>query len=327
MKPARLLILPFLLLCLSLQGQELTFSTTSWNFGSLKEADGAVEHDFAFRNQSSRAVRIGTVSVSCSCVQAVFPREEIPVGGTGVLTVRMSPAGAAGKTFRYADVYSLEGKHLGRLTLEADIDPLDMGLEERYRAVLGGPVRALRLALNFGYVREGKPATKEIYLANVADRPVSLEVESSGVQVEAPRVLPAKGETVLKVTLNPRGAYCTFRDELRVRVDGIPAAPIPVTALGLGGEEDPGAALWTSPSEARLRRGRGSIDLGNSGKADLRILGVEVPEGVDVNLKPGTRVAPGKKVKVVAKSALKAFEIRIFTNDPVRPFRELRYKQ
>ena len=326
-KPGWLCVIPLLFLCTWLQGQEVTFNASEWDFGRLQEAEGAVEHSFAFRNNSGRPLRIGAVTVSCSCIQATYPHEEIPAGGTGAITVRFSPAGAAGKTFRYVDVYSQENHFLGRLSAVADVEPIDLGLEERYRTVLGGPLRAHRRSLPFGYVREGESATKEIYLANVGDRPVRLQVLPSALEVEAPEEIPPKGEVPLRVTFRAKGAYHSFHDQLRLLVDGVPAEQaIPVSALCLGPAPKPGASLWTLPSEAPLRHGRGTIELGNSGSEDLVILGVETPEGVQVNLKAGTRIGPGSKVKVKARSALPSFEILIFTNDPARPYKELRYK-
>ena len=323
---AKLLLLPFLLLCTLVQGQEVVFSTRSWDFGPMEEADGAVEHDFAFRNESGRPLRIGSVSVSCSCVSASFPHTEIPAGGTGVITLSFSPAGAAGKTHRYADVYTQEGKYLGRLSMEAMVNPVDVALEQRYRTVLGPMLRAQRSILPFGYVWPGKTAVKEVYLANLSDRPVQLRTESAGLQVEGPQEIPPRGEVTLKVSFTPGQTYCMYHDKLRLFVDGEPQTrAVEMSAICLGDVPPAQSSIWVTPSTGRLHRGRGSVLLGNSGKEDLVLLAVEAPDGVKLNLKPGQRIPPGAKVNVRVSSSLQTFEIHIFTNDPLRPYKELRF--
>lgn len=324
----RLLLLSLSLLCAHVYGQDVVFNTHSWDFGTLKEADGNVTYDFSFRNNGPDPVRIGSVSVSCSCVSAQFPHKDIPSGGTGTITLEFSPAGGAGKTHRYADVYTREGKYLGRLSMVADVIPADTALEERYYTVVEGPLRARRLSVNFGYVREGITVAKEVYLANVSDQPLTLEVLPGALKVEAPSQIPPKGEAVLKVLYRPSGAYYTFQQDVQLRVNGQPSRrSIPVSAICLGpGKEKSGASLWTLPSEGTLKRGRGSIELGNNGTEDLLVLGVEVPDGVQVNLSAGTRIGPGKKQQVKVSSTLPSFEIHLFTNDPTRPYKELRFK-
>lgn len=309
-----------------MQGQEVVFNTHSWDFGPLKEADGAVSHDFTFRNTSGRPLRIGSVSVSCSCVQAEIPHSEIPAGEVGVISLSFSPAGAAGRTHRYADVYSREGKYLGRLNMEAYVTPIDVALEERYRTVLGPTLRAQRSILPYGYVWPGKVSVKEVYLANLSDSPVEIRAESAGLRVEGPSQIPPRGEVTLKVSYSPDKAYSIYRDRLRLFVDGKPAdRDIAVSAICLGDAAPGQSSIWVTPSQGRLHRGRGSVMLGNGGREDLVILAVEAPEGVRHNLRAGQRIAPGGKMRLRVSSTLQTFEIHIFTNDPLRPYKELRF--
>jgi len=79
------------------------------------------------------------------------------------------------------------------------------------------------------------------------------------------------------------------------------------------------------PSEGKLRRGKGRMELENGGEEELVILGVDAPEGVEVNLRPGMRLAAGKTLEVKVSSQLQTFDINIFTNDPERPFKTLRF--
>ncbi|MBQ6576464.1 MAG: DUF1573 domain-containing protein [Bacteroidales bacterium] len=322
------LTLLLLLLCALAHGQDVVFTTTEWDFGTIKEADGAIEHDFLFRNSSKKPVRIGAASLSCNCVQAFYSRDEIPPGGTGTITVRLSPEGAAGPTRRYADIYSLEGKHLGRLVVSANVTPVDIAIEERYRNVLDNKLRSQRGNISFGYVQKGKPSEKEFYLANISDKTIVLKTEAtSSLSVDAPGEIPPKGEVSVKVRIDPVTPFRRYEGELRFTVDGSPAkTAVPVSAIILGDEPASKASLWTLPSEGRMKGGKCTIEIGNRGTEDLKILGVEIPDGVTADIHSGTTVPPGGKMKLKVSSKTKGtFSISLFTNDPVRPYKELRF--
>ena len=316
-----------LLPCALAQGQGVVFSTTEWDFGTIQEKDGAIVHDFLFRNSSAKPVRLGSASLSCSCVQASYSHEEVLPGGTGTVTVRFSPEGAVGAALSYVDLYSSEGKHLSRLNVSADVVPVNLSLEERFRTVLDAKLRAHKGNVAFGYVYKDSSPVREIYLANVTDQAVQLRIEApSPLKVEAPAIIPPQEVATLTIQIAPSAPYHTYRGELRFFVDGAPArASLPVSAIFMGDRLSSGASLWTLPSEVKMKKGKGSIELGNSGGEELEILGVEMPDGVSADIAPGQTIPPGGKKSIKVSGKTPRFSIHIFTNDPIRPYKELRF--
>ena len=88
--------------------------------------------------------------------------------------------------------------------------------------------------------------------------------------------------------------------------------------------------MRTYPSEAELSKAllsgkySGIVELSNDGPGRLVIFAVK--GDADTNLRSGTIVEPGDSFKVKARSDKPSFRLELFTNDPVRPYKELIFK-
>ena len=88
-------------------------------------------------------------------------------------------------------------------------------------------------------------------------------------------------------------------------------------------------SIWTNPSSAPMKsrffsdERRGFVTVGNRGEAPLYIFAVEAPDGVSVSIKAGTVLKPDSSIVVTASSLKRNFSVRLFTNDPVRPIKDL----
>ena len=85
----------------------------------------------------------------------------------------------------------------------------------------------------------------------------------------------------------------------------------------------------TYPSVAGLSKSlftktySGNIEIANSGRGDLVILAVRHSDDVECSIKDGYVVKAGEKCKVSVKSKKGTCVVEIFTNDPIRPYKEL----
>lgn len=66
-----------------------TFAETSYDFGQLQEGD-VVNHTFKFTNTGDSPLIIQNASASCGCTVPSYPKEPIPVGGTGEIVVEFN---------------------------------------------------------------------------------------------------------------------------------------------------------------------------------------------------------------------------------------------
>ena len=78
------------------QAEPLIFNEKTHDFGAVQEKGGSVTTEFAFINNSGRAVKILDVKPSCGCTTPDWTREVIESGKTGVIKASFDPRGKAG---------------------------------------------------------------------------------------------------------------------------------------------------------------------------------------------------------------------------------------
>lgn len=331
----------FIVLCLFLRAQDfpVVFNTRAWDWGEISEADGNVSFVFMFRNVSSGPVAIGKVYASCSCIYSEYSRDAVAPGGTGKIVVTFSPAGSAGPTHRSLEVFDSGGSFLGVLNLRADVEPLNLTLQEKYHTVFSDVLLANRHNVPFGYVYHGQHSTKYIYVANPSDRKVTLRTAvadaASLLDIDAPEYLGPGEESVIALSYripDDGNFFASLADTVFVFADGRRCRlPITSEAVAMAPVPESGAVMWTYPSAVKLSKTRtgycGEIRIGNNGTSSLEIKAVEIPEGVTADICAGMGIAPGGRISVNAVSDVPDFTIVIFTNDNIRPYKELRFNK
>lgn len=79
------------------KGPELTFADKIHEFGTIKEADGPVTHEFTFQNTGDEPLVIYTCIASCGCTTPEYPKEPIKPGEKSVIKVTYDPANRPGE--------------------------------------------------------------------------------------------------------------------------------------------------------------------------------------------------------------------------------------
>lgn len=78
-------------------GAAITFDKKTHDFGDIMQGD-KVEHTFYFTNTGNEPLIITNVQVSCGCTTPKgWPRDPIPPGGKGELTVGFNSTGKSGR--------------------------------------------------------------------------------------------------------------------------------------------------------------------------------------------------------------------------------------
>lgn len=87
-------------------GAVITFDKKTHEFGDMMQGD-KVEHTFYFTNTGNEPLIITNVQVQCGCTTPKgWPREPIPPGGKGELTVSFNSAGKMGRQNKTVTVVS-----------------------------------------------------------------------------------------------------------------------------------------------------------------------------------------------------------------------------
>jgi hypothetical protein len=75
---------------------KITFTEASFDFGKAK-ADEVVKHSFVFKNTGNVPLLIREARSTCGCTVPEFPKDPIPVGGSGEINVKFNTAGKDGR--------------------------------------------------------------------------------------------------------------------------------------------------------------------------------------------------------------------------------------
>lgn len=299
------------------------FLPASIDLGDIREGDGPAVCTFVCANDSSAPLDIAFVSASCSCVSVNWPREAVKPGESVEITAVLNPDGMNGRVSRQITVWEKGDKALATLEITANVIS---SRPSRSYSLLDGKVEASAKSLDFGYVGEGKAAVREVELKNTGRAVLPLEMHcTGGVKVTGGNEIASGGSTVLSVICAPEEVG-SVKGFVVIR-SGSSSFTIPVDALCIGGVvEQDAPALQTPASPLRVSAsGRCKLKMSNAGKSPLKIYKMEFPSGVVSTGIPGT-IERGKNCIVRLRSCPENFTVRIFTNDPVRPCRELRFE-
>ena len=320
----------------------LIFESYGCDFGEVEEAGGTLFQTFHFINGSSAPVRILRVAASCSCVSVSYPQSLLEGGEVGEISVAFNPARTAGDVLRTVDIILSGGQPGVSLTLKAHVIPSEYDIEDVYSVSLPDGVRLTSLTGRFGYVAAGKMAERRIDVINSSSSSVTLAAEQDTdagfLAVACPeRLGPGEaGSLILRYTLPKRpSAYGLHEDNVTLLVNGRPCnRRLEISCIGIEDLDGQGPApsLQVYPSRLEMKRqllGKGysgSIEIRNNGESELRFFKVGLPEGASCDLPDGAVLKPGARRKVTVRSASPELRLGLVTNDPARPYKELRNK-
>lgn len=318
-------------------GKFITFNTSEYDFGEIGENARPLSYTFMFRNSSDRTVELAAPVSSCSCVNAKLSTKSVDPGQTGEVEVIFDPSGASFRTYRTVDIYSRDGSHIQTLSVSAYVTPSDSGIAERYPVVLAEGLRATRSEFSFGYLYWGESSLKTIGLVNTGSKPLRVRArvlsDRTALKVDCPASIAPGSEELVRLEYSMPASpheYMSASDTLVLTVDGKEASTEIHTDYILMGRlpktvKQP--SMRTYPSVSKLSRApfsgkySGTVELFNDGPGVLEIYAVK--GSARCSLRPGSTIEAGRSVKVRASSGEDSFRLELFTNDPLRPYKEL----
>lgn len=104
---------------------EATFKTKSYDFGTIKEANGPVACTFEFTNTGDKPLLIIDATASCGCTKPEYPSKPIKPGKKGKIKVTYSPIGRPGAFKKTVKIKSNGKERTTTLRIEGVVIPKD----------------------------------------------------------------------------------------------------------------------------------------------------------------------------------------------------------
>lgn len=98
----------------------IEFDKKEFYFEKVK-AGAIVTHEFKFKNVGKNPLVIKDAQASCGCTVAEFPREPIPIGGTGSIKASFNTEGRNSLQAKYISVYANTIPSLTKLLMEGEV--------------------------------------------------------------------------------------------------------------------------------------------------------------------------------------------------------------
>ncbi len=219
----KLLIILAFFLSLGATAQGVEFKTTSFDFGTVKEDGGVVEHRFAYTNTSKTPFVITDISTSCGCTNTEYSSKPLLQGETAEIIVRFDPMDRPGRNAKQVRILSNQGEY--SLRIIGNVTPRVRTLEEKFPFPIGDGARLDILAFSATTVPLGDPHEVYITVANSS--------RTTSVCVEVDENSLPKGVTYKKFDnmIAPRGTqdikfmisgdkYGSFIHNVRLKVNG-----------------------------------------------------------------------------------------------------------
>lgn len=102
------------------------FQEETYDFGTITEGVVA-EHTFRFKNVGEAPLIISSATASCGCTVPSWPREPIPVGGTGEIKVAFDSKGKPGVQNKTVTITANTAEKISRLNIKSTVSPASGG--------------------------------------------------------------------------------------------------------------------------------------------------------------------------------------------------------
>ena len=160
----------------------ITFEKTEHDFGKINEADGRVTTIFTFKNEGMEPLVLSNVRASCGCTTPKWPKEPIEPGQTGNITVTYNPSGRPGRFQKTITITSNATEATKRLIIKGEVIPKPANPAQNYSVKMDG-LSLKSKAVQFGTIRKGESAKREIEYANFTKENIRVELATSDADI------------------------------------------------------------------------------------------------------------------------------------------------
>ncbi len=324
--------------------EPLFFKEKIHDFGEIIEAEGAVEFEFTFTNNSVRPVKILSVQASCGCTTPGWSAEPIAVGKTGFIKASFDPK-------------SRPGYFNKSLTVTTDLDKTPIILQikgsvvdkrtitDKTLSAVNGNLRLKNNSFNLGKIYINKPAvTKEFEVMNSGLVKIDFnKIEAPAyIKFETPVSLKPNERGEIKITYDAklRNQYGFMSDNISLHttdsINPVKSFSVYTTAeeffpILSATEQAKAPALLISSYTidfARVKKGvviEQSFTIQNKGKLDLDIRHIQsncsclIANAEKKKVKPGESTSIKWVFTTTGRIGTQNKAITIYSNDPRNP--------
>ena len=327
------------------KGPVVTWTEATYDFGSIKEADGPATHKFELINTGDAPLVITYVKPSCGCTTSDYTKEPIMPGAKGFVSATYDPQGRPGPFNKSISVTTNSKPEVSTIKFKGTVIEREKTMAELHPRKIG----ELNLEVNhitLLNVKNTEVRTDSASIANLTDKPLKIAFTNvpKHITVKAvPETLePNKqGKIIVNYDATQRSDWGFVMDKVIVSINGNTNSNKNILSISATIEEDfskyTKEQLETAPQLVfdETSYNFGSITEGekvnhtfkfrNEGKTNLVIRKISTSCGCTaVNsktdiIKPGESSSIDITFNSAGKSNRQNKSITIICNDPKNP--------
>ena len=101
---------------------KFTFDQEEHNFGQIRDGD-IVSHTFRFTNSGEAPLIISKATAACGCTVPQWPKQPIPVGGSGEIQVQFDSSNKPGMQNKVVTITANTESKVKKLLIRAQVNP------------------------------------------------------------------------------------------------------------------------------------------------------------------------------------------------------------
>lgn len=319
------------------QKSKIEFQETSFDFGSINEADGKAVHVFNFKNTGDAPLILTNVRAGCGCTTPEWNRQPVAPGKSGSIKVSFDPRNRPGSFTKSITVNSNAANSVVSLTIRGSVKRRPASPYDAFKYQVG-TVRINNNTANLGNIKNTQQLEREFTVINTNEQPATVAVTAFSPAISVsinPSTLKKaeRGKISIHYDASKRNEWGFVNDTIEVLVNNKEKGRINVTAQisedfsAYKGNFENAPVMVLSENKATLEHitpnstQTHEFYIQNTGKSDLIIRKIKTSDPETTVSMPKKTVKPGKKAKVVityrTQTAPKTTKIiQLTSNDP-----------
>jgi hypothetical protein len=334
------------------QQPAISFTEDVFDFGTIKEANGPVEHRFVFTNTGKAPLVIDGVRASCGCTTPAWSKEPVLPGDKGFVMAKFDPKNRPGQFRKSLTITSNAASGTATIFIQGNVAIEPKSPADQYPNPIGDLHFRYR-SLNMSKVTTEKPVTRAFDVFNNGTSPITFSEEMDkpkhvSVSFQPQTIQPqASGKILITYDAAAREELGFVSDRLVLHTDEPADAEKDLRVIATIEEYFPPMTAQQLARAPKLAVDKREVDLGsmsdtdkretefnltNIGKEELNIRAVKPNCGCTVTRLNKTNLKPGESVKLqvtfdgTGRRGRQQKSITIFSNDPSAPTQRLTVK-
>ena len=328
-------------------GSQISFKSTKFDFGAIKEDDGITSCVFEFTSTGESPLIIQRIITTCNCISMEWPKQPLAHGENGKIVIKYDPKNRPGPFDKTITVYTNASTPVLVLQVKGVVKEHSKSFEEVYNRLVGNTIRLRNTHFSLGRMLIDGEKTDTLDFVNISSEPIKIGYDLNGLTHIIVKIVPEqvkpneKGLIIVTFNAKKRNDWGFVIDRFYLTLNDKPisngimnvSASIEENFNSLTNEQ-----LINAPkidfkeneyNFGQVEEGQlveKEFEFTNTGRSDLVIrkikasCGCTTVEPSDKVIKPGQTSSFKATVRTTGFSGQHiAKSISIITNDPVNP--------